>query len=246
MIYGGPCDWPLVYSDCSETEVNELFQRLGAVSEQVKQAAIDYLWTWTGRQFGLCEVTVEVCAQGCCGGSTGPHGWSPLPGLKACSAKRCDCGADPTFLRLPGPINSVVAVSINGETIDTDGLSVVNGSFVVAPFNWPQNTDHGVATITYEKGLEVPPGGQIAAGLLAVEMARSLCEDDNCQLPSRVTSVSRQGIEISMVDTFEGLDKGKTGIWLVDSWVMSVQKARRPGKVYSLDTPSPGRIRIRS
>jgi hypothetical protein len=35
------------------------------------------------------------------------------------------------------------------------------------------------------------------------------------------------------------VEKGRTGIWLVDSWVASVTKPKRGGHVYSVDIPNP-------
>lgn len=44
-----------------------------------------------------------------------------------------------------------------------------------------------------------------------------------CELPQRVTSVSRQGVSWSFVDPMDFLDKGLTGIGQVDTWVSLVR-----------------------
>jgi hypothetical protein len=96
--------------------------------------------------------------------------------------------------------------------------------------------------ITYQRGVPVPTGGQLAAGLLACEYAKALCNDSSCQLPKRVQSISRQGVTVAAVlDSFDDIDTGHTGIWLIDSWVASVTKSapRWPSRVYNVDMVRP-------
>lgn len=92
----------------------------------------------------------------------------------------------------------------------------------------------GTFEVNVEWGREVPLGGQVAAGVLAVEFAKALCDDSSCALPKRVQSISRQGITVAL-DTFDDLEKGHTGIWLIDSWISSVARAPRGGSVASPD-----------
>lgn len=88
--------------------------------------------------------------------------------------------------------------------------------------------------VTYLRGLDVPHGGRVAAGVLACELAKDACGDRSCRLPRRVSSVDRQGV--SIVD-FSALDKGQTGIWLIDHWLSSVTDAPQRARVLSPDRP---------
>ena len=40
---------------------------------------------------------------------------------------------------------------------------------------------------------------------------------------------------MTMMDAFEGLDEGRTGLWMVDSWLESVRKPPRPARVHNPD-----------
>ena len=91
-------------------------------------------------------------------------------------------------------------------------------------------------------GTPVPAGGQVAAGLLSLEMAKALAHDSSCKLPQRWQSITRQGVTITAQDLFEDLNEGRTGLWLVDSWVASVTQPKRVGgRVFSPDIPRTGR-----
>jgi hypothetical protein len=99
-------------------------------------------------------------------------------------------------------------------------------------------------SVTYQQGKPVPVGGQIAAGLLACELAKAACGDKSCGLPQRVQSITRQGVTVAVLDAFDDIDTGHTGIWLIDSWVASVTKRPRRWRVLSPDRrqPTVGRV----
>jgi hypothetical protein len=69
-----PCSWPLPEGfDCQELDYHPLF-------DEIVDAATAYLWNWTGKTFGLCDVTVRPCRRDCpearttyAGGSGVPH-----------------------------------------------------------------------------------------------------------------------------------------------------------------------------
>lgn len=161
----------------------------------------------------------------------------------------CDCSGASYSLRLPGPVSAVESVVIDGLELPRSAYRVDDASLLVRTDggSWPtcQDFSRGVTQpntwqVTYSRGEAVPEGGRIAAGLLAVEMARALCNDKGCQLPTRVQSIQRQGVSMVMLDGFEDLDKGHTGVWLIDSWVASMTKPARPAAaVFSVDVPRP-------
>jgi hypothetical protein len=160
-----------------------------------------------------------------------------------------NCSCDhPATLRLPGPISSIEEVRIDGDVLVSTAYRVDNHVLLVRTdgSRWPRCqqmgkslTEEGTFGISYTRGTEVPVGGQVAAGVLAVEMFKAMCNDATCQLPRRIQSISRQGVTITMLDKFDDIDKGHTGIWLVDSWVASVMQVPKPSRVYSVDIPRP-------
>ena len=93
--------------------------------------------------------------------------------------------------------------------------------------------------VTYVKGLPVPKGGQLAAGVLAYELAKALIKDATCRLPVRLQLLVNNGSQEQLKDTYGAyLSFGKTGLWIIDSWVDSVLVNRATVSVRSVDLPS--------
>jgi hypothetical protein len=221
-----------------------------AVYEDV---AKEFLWNWTGKVFGVCEVTIRPCQQGCSEGhssffGSGPQRsmglsglWTPVIidglwyniGCGRCGDK-CGCGGG-SPLRLPGPIQEVVSITEDGTVLDPSNYYVENNRNLVR-IDGKRWAECGLE-VTYKMGTPVPVGGQVAAARLALEFARAACGDSKCELPRRVQTVARQGVTIAMLDAFDDIDKGHTGIWIIDSWVASVTKSPVQSRVLSPDIP---------
>lgn len=96
-------------------------------------------------------------------------------------------------------------------------------------------------TVTY--GRIVPELVKLAAAKLACELILS-CVGQPCQLPQRVTNITRQGVTMTMIDPQVFLKDGFTGIYLVDQAILTYNPhrlARRPS-VYSPDVKSWRRV----
>jgi len=248
-----PCDWAILYDPaCGPGETLESLAPSGVALYE--EMAVDYLWNWTGQQFGTCQVAYRPCRQNC-GSTTGGRFTPALIGGQwynlACGScgDTCGCGFTST-LRLPPPVVSVDEVRIDGTVLDAAAYEL-QGRYLVRTDGgrWPTCQDLGAPTteagtweITFTAGTPVPVGGQLAAGRLTQELAKAACGDSTCQLPRRLQSLTRQGVAIVM-DTFDDLAKGGTGIWLIDSWVASVTKAPTRSRVYSPDVSRRAPIR---
>lgn len=275
----GPCGWvenvifpcPVVGEAVYPcTSLNTLDPTM---AEAILQVAAEDLWNWTGRRYGLCEVTVRPCAEDCLQASTW-QGWSGAPAgyyggpyggwfpyltrggswrngsfCDGCGSKqRCGCENISTIV-LPGPVNEIVSVYISGVLVDPTvyrldnlGLSRIDGT------EWPSCQDmsvgplaDGAFTVTYLQGEPLPVGGQLALGALACEMAKQACNDKSCRLPKNATTVTREGVTISLPNTTELLKSGQSGIWEVDRWLASVQYSNRAA--YSVVSPDVKRFR---
>lgn len=251
-----PCDWPIADIDCPAYE--DLSDDL---REYVEAMAVEYLWRWTGMQYGLCEVALRPCKQPCFEGTGTFYGgrapfqpyihngeWYNL-GCGTCGDK---CGCDSTrALLLPGPVESIVEVMIDGEVLPDTSYRVDNRRRLVRldGSEWPTcqqmdrpMTDTDTWQVTYMRGTPVPIGGQVAAAILACEFASSMT-DGECRLPQRVTNLTRQDVSMTFLDGFDDLKEGHTGIWEIDSWVASVMHTPRPSTVSSPDySMSKGRV----
>lgn len=92
----------------------------------------------------------------------------------------------------------------------------------------------GTWSVTYTIGVPVPPELDFAAGLYACEIAKLLVQDKSCVLPARVQSVSRQGIGVKFLDPDTLIEKGMTGLPLVDQIVKALNPygLRQPSRVW--------------
>jgi hypothetical protein len=125
----------------------------------------------------------------------------------------------------------------NGLILDPSSYYLVDHStiHIKAGTPWtPCNTE-----ITYEYGASVPMAGKMAAKTLATEFAKLWSGDEECALPQRVTSVSRQGVSYTILDNQEFIDELRTGLYAVDLFLKTTNpdNARRKSKVFSPDQP---------
>lgn len=237
-----------------------------SVRIRAEQAAAEYLWRWTGQRFGLREVTLRPCAPACGTASSGPDAysltlveragrgnstpWTPaLIGGRWYNLRCGRCGdacgcTSPSSLRLPVPVHEVTEVRVDGQVLPADGwtwdphgrtLRRVDGQA------WPslyagQCSGPGALELVANVGQPVPDGGLLALAVLAAEFAKAETGDGSCQLPARLQTITRQGVTASFMDSFEDLDRGRTGIWLIDSWVASIVDVPARPSVVNVDT----------
>lgn len=130
-------------------------------------------------------------------------------------------------------------VPVYDLTVEEDHSFVADGVIVhnCQDMSADPMTDPDTFMVTYLRGRSAPPGGQLAAGVLACELAKMICGDKGCKLPKRVTSISREGVTIDLLDSFSTMwDKGSTGLLVVDMWLAS----ERIGQRGSTQIASPG------
>lgn len=192
-------------------------------------------------------------------GATGRGNWIPYlyegqwyNAVCGACGPSCGCALDDGVksLNLHGPVDSITEVWVDGEKLPETAYALMYHKYLVRTDGgrWPlrqdltkPSTEPGTFEILYAKGTPVPIGGQIAAGRLACELAKAVCQDEECQLPERIQTITRQGVSVGFADGFEGLDEGKVGIWLIDSWVQSMRAPRKIAGVRSPDIASTSR-----
>jgi hypothetical protein len=136
------------------------------------------------------------------------------------------------------PVTKVHSIrNKNGAFLSPSQYYLVDHStiHIVAGTPWtPCNTE-----ITYSYGYAPPTAGKMAARTLALEFAKLWAGDDDCMLPQRVTSVSRQGVSYTILDQQDFIAELRTGLYAVDLFLKSVNPdgARAKAKVFSVDTP---------
>ena len=93
--------------------------------------------------------------------------------------------------------------------------------------------------LTYTYGSAPDETGVSAAVSLASEIGKAETGDSSCRLPKRVTSITRQGISVAVIDSMDFFKISKTGIPEIDLWLTSVnpKARRRRARVFSPDIP---------
>lgn len=208
--------------------------------DNAKLAASQLLWAMTGRQFGCCSVTIRPCRKcndECC---LGGWGWGPdvgggfpwLPFMLAdgswtnvsCNCQdACSC-TKLCEINLPTPVCSVSQVKVDGIVLDPATYRVDNFKKLVrvGPDCWPKcndltkpDTEVGTWSVTLIYGTPAPQLVLLGAAEMACEIIKS-CTGNDCALPKRLTSITRQGITASFLDDMGFLEKGMTGLYFVD------------------------------
>lgn len=233
----GPCAWdipdPLCCPDWATTDP--------AIQAAAQEYASWILWAATGRQFGLCTVTVRPCGMKRCNDGMADfvgYDWSNgtwIPYIFNGTWFNCSCPGtcccDPRCqVRLMGPVNSVTEVTIGGIAVDPATYRVDDNHWLVRTAGecWPvcadMDTDDGdnVFEVTYVRGTPVPNPLLIAGSTLECEWAKACTGSAECRLSNRVTSIARQGINIEMMNPGDVLADGLTGLWEVDAIIQAL------------------------
>jgi len=255
---GGPCDWdvdPEALGVCSDWATTP-----AATRDTALELASTFLWAATGRQYGVCPLTVRPQQDR----FTGPEAYRAYPvwpgqepiiagpylfggrwfnrGCSAC----CNSGGCAIVLR--GPVASVDEVLVDGVAVASSAyrVDISRGVYLLVRTDgqcWPtcQNftaatTEEDTFAVTYGIGRPLPVALQVAAALLACEYVKALTGGP-CKLPARMTRLTRQGVELE-VDTPDAVE-GKTGIREVDDVITALNPSRRasPPLLLSPDLP---------
>ena len=155
------------------------------------------------------------------------------------SAYQSDGTSSLSRIRLRGrPVQQVhlVRSGYDGHIVPDDAYYLAEHSMLVANKGTPWTP--GNLEVTYTYGQQPPTAGRHAARLLAIELVK-LWEGDDCALPDRVTSITRQGVSYTVLDNQDFLENFRTGIYAIDLFLKTANpaKALAPSKVFSPDVP---------
>lgn len=193
--------------------------------------AVSVLWALSGRQFGVCATIARPCPPGSL-----QSVWGGFPVLvwdggnwqnAGCACVGSCRYSGPRKLHLPGPVQSVVTVSVGGVDVP-EARYTLQGDVLYLDRDWPSQDlgrplgEPGTWSVTYERGLPVPPGVDRLTGLLAAEFDKACSGDSKCRLPRQVTAMTRQGVSYQMYDPATIYANGKTGLAEVDMWLAAI------------------------
>lgn len=255
-----PCNWDV---DPTELGVCDSWAEVPEARQETALAlASSFLWAATGRQYGVCPVTVRPNQSG--GHEVAYQAYPVLAGtdglgvpggpflfggrwFNAGCASAC-CGNQACAIVLRGPVASVDEVLVGEEEIPASAyrVDVTGGAYLLVRIDgecWPACQDFraepgeaGAFSVAYGLGRPLPLALQVATAMLACEYSKALAGGP-CKLPAKMTRLSRQGVEVELEPSAP--DDGKTGIREVDDVIASLNPGRRasPPLVLSMDLP---------
>lgn len=97
--------------------------------------------------------------------------------------------------------------------------------------------------VTYQAGVPFPVGTATAVGEVACEYLAAL-QGGVCRLPSLATSITRQGVTVTLDTAAEFVKRRRIGLPVADAWLESVSGSgpRVGSRVYSVDLPRASRV----
>lgn len=218
------------------------------------------LWAMSGRKFsGMTTVTERYVSQFDPYLRTAGSAFRYWPTLVAGSVTNVPVGGNDRIYGndfLGDGTSSRSRVRLRGrKVVKVHALRDINGNLIDPKFYYlsDHSTIYGVPNtnwnpanieVTYTYGTPPPTMGRAAARLFAIELVKYYEGDETCGLPQRVTSVSRQGVNYTILDQQSFIDEGKTGIYIVDLFLKTTNpdKAKARARVFSPDTPRARRI----
>lgn len=187
---------------------------------------------------GPCLTVVRPCARRRPGREPRWYGGQRRGGWGECSCNRSDrCGCwGLQEIDLGPDVQAITEVKLDGVVVDPAEYDVSGGRYLVAyqradgtQLLWPccqrldlRSTEVDTFEVTFIRGLMPPIGGVKACAVLACELLKASRGDAECRLPKRVTSVTRQGVTVAVLDPLTMFGEGRTGLQEVDMWLASV------------------------
>jgi hypothetical protein len=233
-----------------------------AVLAEARVAATGVLWALSGRRYGYRTSVVRPILSQCVvspwwtlplftaayGAWTYPAGYMVVTCGSCNGGREGSCSCEPTVMKLSTKAVGITGVKVDGVELDpADWALSADGRYLTRldGETWPRcqnmnlpDTEDGTMSFTMRWGQEPPALSKAAMGALECELAKLRIAPDDCALPQRVSSLSRQGVSITMLDPMDFLDEGKTGIYVVDLFLKTVnpRKQRRPSGVWRADS----------
>lgn len=143
-------------------------------------------------------------------------------------------------LRLPDyPVTGIVSVTMpDGTLADPADYRLAGRRYLEHHHRgfrgWPAC---GGIVVSYTCGEPPPQGGVEAAKALTLQLGLAAAGSDECALPGNVTQIVRQGTTMTLESMSSLIAAGRTGVYLTDLWVRSVNPdgRRRRSRSWSPD-----------
>lgn len=245
------CDWVVEDPLCCECW-NTADPRM---KEQAIAWATAVMNMRTGQQFGLCEITVRPCGwrmvnglvewfgASWSGSSWVPYLWNGQWYNAWCGCDGLCCCIPDCSVRLDGPVQSIIEVTLDGVVVDPSTYFVYDNTWLTRVEGngcWPECSNLNLAPgegweVTYTRGRPVPVEVLAATAVLACEYVKGCKGDSSCRLSSRLVSMTRQGADFQFVSPDDMIKLGLTGINEVDAIITAYNPygLKAPLRVFS-------------
>jgi hypothetical protein len=151
------------------------------------------------------------------------------------------------------PVHEILGVTISdGTLIPAQEYQLAGGFRLHLDRKYGQRSEWPWCDYRSEREVEVdyvygsPPPEQIRyiIEILKEEFDKGIAGDDECRLPKRVTSVSRQGLSMTVLDPQKFIDEGRTGIPEVDFGINVFNTARAKARARLFTSLNPPARRV--
>lgn len=216
-----PCEpwtrWENVLAVCGTADLSSIEP---GVRAHLIDVATGILWSLDGRRYpGICTTTRRICRS-----------------CTACVTSPCCCSNRMAIdLGSRWPALGILDVTIEGETLAPSAYALRGQRYVdrLDGELWPvcaRLTDPDAFTMTWALGLRPPVELADAAAVFVAEMAKS-CAGQKCEIPQRVSVITREGTTYTILDSQKFINEGRTGIYRVDLALAAAKTGRkvRPG-----------------
>jgi hypothetical protein len=206
-----------------------------ALLVEVTRAAQGLLWALTGRRFGQAQTVGEryravASSTGECGG---PYKTSDGEWHNASRGR--DCCALHVYHQ---PVRQIDEVRLDGVVLAASGYDLEGATLRRVGTCWPivDDCEAAVIEVDYTWGADVPVAGRLALGEVACDLLSGWTGGE-CRLPSRVVSITRQGVTVDLADPQLFITSGLLGLPIADAWIRSVNPngLKERSRVFSPD-----------
>lgn len=238
-----------LYGDLSADEVDVLCE----LASEILYVMANCYWP------GVCDRTVrpDLGARNRLWWSEpGGGAWTDVPWTATRVGRGWDLCTNGTLTRfsLPGPVQTVTQILVDGAVLDPAAYFVEGRSTLVRVDGnrWPVGQDltrspsdtdtSGTPawSVTYEWGQAPPDSGVLMAKSLAVELILAATDCGQCRLPwaGAVATAQRKGTTVSYQSLSEQFKNGEVGLADVNLWLNAVRGGEwrpRPARIARAD-----------
>jgi hypothetical protein len=143
------------------------------------------------------------------------------------------------------PVEAITSVVDGGVALTSDQYALEGSWLRRKSVCWTTSfpCEDPELIVVYQAGVPIPLGTDLAMGEVACEYLSAL-KGEPCRLPSRATSITRQGVTVTLASADEFVKRARIGLPITDMWLESVAGPgpRVASRVYSPDLPRGFRV----